>query len=442
MVGEQDIGEGGDQVRFDRSKRTAESTAEDSVIGGDQKLNHQQRHQEMKHSGRSFQGMNKLGEKDGIKPADYESVTIVALTEDGEIKASGKTGLNEKDLEQAAIPTSFRHGNTVNPAETAQEILKIAQNTPSGIGDSSRLLTSNIAPHVPNLNQVRHFEDTLTDAGNHTAVNRDSDNADVLASNHGDPIEGLVSPILFLPDYLIGDSVARFGDIQKAIDSLPEHPFRDHEIEAFRETLKVDAQSWSKAKAQFPELKTVSPDVLKAIPLNELHFYDKFDLAEDVLASSTADSNVKKAIDDKTLGMSQITPQGLRDMCEYFPQLQEFITAKGYSGNEPKALLDSSCIPMIVAAKTALIVRDLNKNHIPVSTDTIAYSYNADVYSYSNGHGGKEYKCLQNALQVNTSKLLHWDQRKEYYANAPEVAKESIHLRNVKRWLKTSIDAN
>lgn len=60
----------------------------------------------MEKSGLNFQGMNKLGEKDGIKRTEFESVTIVALTGDGEIKASGKTGLNEKDLEQATTPTN------------------------------------------------------------------------------------------------------------------------------------------------------------------------------------------------------------------------------------------------------------------------------------------------------------------------------------------------
>ncbi|MBZ0184616.1 MAG: hypothetical protein K8F91_00090 [Candidatus Obscuribacterales bacterium] len=95
---------------------------------------------------------------------------IVALTKDGEIKASGKTGLNEKDLEQAAISTSFRHGSTVDPAETAQEILKAAQNPPTGIGDSSKLLASNSILNVPNLDQMQQFNAIQTDAGSHQAI--------------------------------------------------------------------------------------------------------------------------------------------------------------------------------------------------------------------------------------------------------------------------------
>ena len=85
MTGEQDIGKGGDQVKFDRTDRTAESTAEDSVIAGDRK-DHQQRHQEMKDSGRTFQGMNKLYQQDtgnqvddGSGPSNDESVTMSPL---------------------------------------------------------------------------------------------------------------------------------------------------------------------------------------------------------------------------------------------------------------------------------------------------------------------------------------------------------------------------
>ena len=126
MADEQDIGKGSEHVRFERKDRTAESTAEDSVVAGDQKQDHQQRHQEMKVSGCTFQGMNKLYQhetgnqvNDGSGTLTDESVTIVALNPDGsEVKASGKTGLSENDLEQAALTTRSRHGHTINPTET------------------------------------------------------------------------------------------------------------------------------------------------------------------------------------------------------------------------------------------------------------------------------------------------------------------------------------
>lgn len=150
--------------------RIRHSTAEDSVIA-DRKQDHQEPHQEMKDSGRTFHGMNKLYQQetgnqidDGSGPPNDESVTIVALTEDGELKASGKTGLNEKDLARAALSTRFQHGHTVNPVETA------AQNQRTGTADSSELLAANIARNVPNLDQIRRFDDIQTDAGSHQAI--------------------------------------------------------------------------------------------------------------------------------------------------------------------------------------------------------------------------------------------------------------------------------
>ncbi|MBI1270861.1 hypothetical protein GC174_10545 [bacterium] len=316
----------------------------------------------------------------------------------------------------------------------AQNSMKAFQNLDQQPNYSpDQVIAANVTPNVPRIETTSDYREIQSDAS--------GIGTDAISWKNGDVVDSLKAPLVLLPDYLIGDLVEKFGDIQKAIDSLPENPLRGHEVEAFNQTTKDDPLSWSHAKAQFPELKDVSPDVLKAITLNEIHFYDKLDLSQDVLASSSTDALVKKAVDDKTLGMSQITPIGLRDMCSYFPQLKAFMTEKGYIGNEQKALLDPSCIPMIVAAKAALIVRDLNRHHIPVNTDTIAYSYNADVYSYSDGHGGKVYKCLQNGFQVNTSRLQHWDQVKEYYANDPKVTQESIHLRNVKEWLKTPTNA-
>ncbi|MBZ0187397.1 MAG: hypothetical protein K8F91_14215 [Candidatus Obscuribacterales bacterium] len=431
-----EVNDGSDKVeRFDQGGRTSENTSRDSVIGGDRQ-DHQEIHQEMKDSGRTFQGMNQIYKQqetlnqvdDGAGDPNDESVTIVALNSDGsEVKASGKTGLNENDLVSKPHTQEFFETKAQGAMNAIQNLDQQPRYEPD------QLIAANVTPKVPNIETARKFQDVRSDAS--------GTGSDAIAWDGGEMVDSLKAPIVLLPDYLIRDLVRHFGNTQKAIDSLPNHPFRGQEVEGFNQTTKEDLKSWSKAQSKFPELKNVSPDVLKAYTLNELHFYDKLDLSEDVLAAGSSDSNIKKAVDDKTLGMSQITHKGLRDMSEYFPQLKELLKEKGYEGNEAKALLDPSCISVIVAAKTALIVRDLNRNHIPVNTDTIAYSYNADVYSYSDGHGGREYKCLQNVLEVNSSKLQHWDQRKEYYANDQKVVDESKHLRNVKGWLKTPTNA-
>ncbi len=54
MTDEQEIKKSKDQVKFGRTEYTAESTAVDSVIAGNQKSDHQKRHQEMEKLGRDF----------------------------------------------------------------------------------------------------------------------------------------------------------------------------------------------------------------------------------------------------------------------------------------------------------------------------------------------------------------------------------------------------
>ena len=91
---------------------------------------------------------------------------------------------------------------------------------------------------------------------------------------------------------------------------------------------------------------------------------------------------------------------------------------------------------MIVAAKTASIVDDLANHGIKEPTRAqLAYAYNPDVYSYSDGNGGREYKTLYFA-DVKISHAFHWDQRKEYYADKPDVIANSRQVRNVLSWLK------
>jgi single-stranded DNA-binding protein len=84
----------------------------------------------------------------------------------------------------------------------------------------------------------------------------------------------------------------------------------------------------------------------------------------------------------------------------------------------------------IVAAKTVSVVEDMNKHHVPITTESLAYAYNPDVFSYSNNQGGRDYKALYSA-EIHASHAVHWDQRKEMYANKPEIITASKHIKNV-----------
>lgn len=434
-MSEQEFNEPTEKVlRGTQVERTIESTADDAVIAGDRQGN-QIIHQKASEAGKDWR-THSDNDDDQSFTAMKEGETL----EQYQARTAHRPQLEPSKPKVDPFGIDFGDGTmetskgTIQKPHTQKFFESKAQSALTAIKQSQQeyqpdqLIAANVPPPIHTIESAREFQEIKTD-GTPAEV------SDTIAWNSDIP-ESLVSPIVLLPDYLIGDLVKQLGDVQKAIDSLPDHPCADHEFEVLEQTTKDDPKSWIKAQSLFPELKNVDPNLMKAITLNELNFYDKVDLAEDVLAEvSEKHPKVKESIDDKTLGMTQITPKGLRDMCDYFPQLKEFIKEKGYTGKEQMALLDPACVPMIMAAKTALIVRDLNRNQIPINSENIAYSYNADVYSYSDGHGGKVYECLKGPIEVNKSKLFHWDQIKEYYANDPNVAQKSEHLGNVKRWL-------
>jgi hypothetical protein len=201
-------------------------------------------------------------------------------------------------------------------------------------------------------------------------------------------------------------------------------PFKGKEKEELAKTTAADKQSWEHAHDAFPQLANVPPNLMKAYTLNEIKFYHTDDQIQDQLAKNGIDGGW-------TLGIAQITTKGVREFEAKYPQLKEFLLKHGYGpGQEMKALLDPACVPMIVAAKTASIIEDLNRHHIPITTETVAYGYNPDVYSYSKPGGGRTYVALY-GRHVEESHKNHPDQKKEYYSNKPEVIHASKHIKNV-----------
>jgi hypothetical protein len=65
----------------------------------------------------------------------------------------------------------------------------------------------------------------------------------------------------------------------------------------------------------------------------------------------------------------------------------------------------------------------------------IAYAYNPDVYSHSDGKGGRIFKALYQP-DLAISQAMHPDQRKEYWANDPQILVASQHVHNVMKRLR------
>ena len=92
-----------------------------------------------------------------------------------------------------------------------------------------------------------------------------------------------------------------------------EHPLAGQEDHLMAATTNV-ANSWENAAATFPQLQHVSPDIMKAYVRNELAFYGREDLAQDMAAHSghLLGSN-------PTLGMAQISPKGVTEFEHNYP---------------------------------------------------------------------------------------------------------------------------
>ena len=244
--------------------------------------------------------------------------------------------------------------------------------------------------------------------------------------------EGYMPPPTLMPDFAIKAGIQ--------VLAATEKPLEGCEKQLMASITESDPQAWEHAVSKFPwQLTPAAIGIMKAYTLNEIAHYDRFDWIDDILAAGgkLSDTPARKA-EHATLGLSQISPKGVREFESKYPQFKQFLTEKGYAGpgHEVKALLDPQCVPMIVAAKTATLVEDLHKHGIKNPThEQLAYAYNPDVYSYSDGHGGKIYKALYQG-EVKISGLFHHEQQKEYYAKEPGVIAASKHIHNVMAELK------
>jgi hypothetical protein len=227
-----------------------------------------------------------------------------------------------------------------------------------------------------------------------------------------------------LPDFAIKAAIQVWDNSDK--------PLQGSEKQLMASLTQSNPRAWDQARDAFPQLANVPTDLMKAYTLNEINHYDRNDWIDDMAAAAGHPVDLPaRGKKDSTLGLCQISPKGVEQFEHQYPQLKQFLNNKGYGpGQEARALLDPECVPMIVAAKTAAIVQDMQDHDIKHPTvEQIAYAYNPDVYSYLE-HNHKVYKPLYQG-EIYTSKAQHWDQQKEYYAKSSDVIATSKHIRNV-----------
>lgn len=220
-------------------------------------------------------------------------------------------------------------------------------------------------------------------------------------------------------------------------------PYRGTEDLRLADCTKDNPQAWNNAFDAFPDLqqylsKDAGTGLMKALVRNEIHNYDLKDGLGDTMAKyGHADAT-------ETLGYPQITPVGLKQFEERYPQLKDFLTSKGYTGQnaEADALRDPSCTPMIVAAKLQSEVDTLKTAHdrlhpdqkIDINWRTLAYTYNADVYYNPKAPNNPDFHAN---VVPKAKELEHLRGYEKAYPTSDErVLSKSEHLKNVEQQLR------
>ncbi|MBZ0189088.1 MAG: hypothetical protein K8F91_22780 [Candidatus Obscuribacterales bacterium] len=342
---------------------------------------------------------------------------------------------NRPDGDQT-LASSKAGQRQIGDAQQQAEMLAAIQKTelPAkgmiSIGDNNyppdQLIAANVVPNVPNLEQMQEYEETQTDVP--------QGNLAQALEYDGRPPTLIINPtdLGLTPEVgkALNDAI---GELLKVWTK--DHPLADQESAIMADTTKRNPQAWENAKGLFPQLKDVSVDIMKAYTRNEIANYDRMDLKDDIDAARGSTGSLPgRPAERATLGISQISPKGVREFEERYPEFKKFLENKGYTGpgHEVAALLDPECAPIIVAAKTASIMEDMQKHGLEKpSLEQIAYSYNPDVYSFSDGRGGERTYKTMGHPEIELSKMMHPDQRKEYYANDPRVIAASAHIHNV-----------
>lgn len=219
--------------------------------------------------------------------------------------------------------------------------------------------------------------------------------------------------------WLIDNGVCLFRDQDK--------PFDGFEDELLMLTSRADEFAWLRMISFFPQLRSISPDLLRAYVRNNLCEYTRNKLIEDFLVSTGQHSR-----HDVALGFAQVSPSQVLDLEQRYPQLAAFFAGAGYIGaaHESLVLLDPTCAPVVVAAHFAALVDDLIDRVIVVNDAIVAYALHPDVYSHSDGDQNTVYEVLE-GLDVSLSKVKHWDQRLELYAENDEIVAASQQVKRI-----------
>lgn len=350
-----EVNEGSDKVRIsDRTEHTSKHTADEAVSDSERAERYEQRFTTFSDNDRdqSFKAIQPAADTFGI---DFGDGTIE--TAKGKVEKPHTQEFFESKAQGAMTAIQ----NLDQQPKYAPDQLIAANVTPNNPVMSDATLPTSEAPREEVVSETKISQGLPNDYDAHTFF------------ESGEALKPAVEAAGDL-----GKAVIERGlEAGKQAIENATHPFRG-KIES---TMKqIPEANWSSAYDAFPQFKSAglskqqSIDVMKAIVRNELYNYDTLDEeADEAVKKGDSPLLAKAKIKPEnklTLGITQISTQGI------FERQAEFPKQVNFKGHEQKALLEPKNAPVIVAATLAHNIEMYQRHKVPITEQTLAYSYN------------------------------------------------------------------
>jgi hypothetical protein len=232
-----------------------------------------------------------------------------------------------------------------------------------------------------------------------------------------------------------------------------EFPFKGVEFSHLSKCAQASAKVWKNAYLSYPRLRETlllkdASVLMKALVLNEIHNYSPKLIKRDAEALE----NPIRAQSLEPLGYAQMTPKSVHDLEQgmvggkkaraELTQLSYYFSTRGHTGegHEARALLDPTCVPMIVAAKLETLLETYEKSldrfsnqPMRIDMETLAYGFKPDVFWNPRDIGDPNFHAVTSAEQALTERLKGFELL--FPCSQKLALTQSVYLASVAKWV-------
>lgn len=232
-----------------------------------------------------------------------------------------------------------------------------------------------------------------------------------------------------------------------------QFPYKGVEFSHLSTCAQASSKVWKNAYLSYPKLRDTLPlkdasVLMKALVLNEIQGYTPKLIKRD----TDAQNKTVSAQSLETLGYAQMTPKSVHDL-EHglsggkksrteLTQLTHYFSTRGHrgEGHEAKALLDPTCVPMIVAAKLEALIEAYEKSldkfsnkPMRVDMETLAYGFKPDVFWNPKDIGDPNFHAVTSPQEALDERIKGLELL--FPCSQKLALTKSVHLANVAKWV-------